>query len=336
MVVCIMLVSGIAYARETIGKIDIVMPNCVAIFTLENVDADYVVLKENGIYSYRFAFPGTDGKATCDSYALSQISYIWADADPSSSDAGGGGSDEPMAPGWTCQYPPNWTSMDGKGLWSVYLNIYPDGTLVQGAQKEAVASITFSFGYQVPVMSGELPEDLISWEWRSESTGGSAGGPSIMTPVDLPKYPVVDLSVTYGGSAPDLTPPAEPPTAPPTPPTSSEIKVLLDGELLAFDVPPQVMGSRTMVPMRAIFEALGATISWDAATQTATGIKGDTEIKLSIGSTSPTVNGEVVSIDQPGVIVDGRTLVPLRFIGESLGVNVSWEDSSRTVIITSE
>jgi len=55
---------------------------------------------------------------------------------------------------------------------------------------------------------------------------------------------------------------------------------------------------------------------------------------LTIGSTYPTVNGQVVAIDQPGVIVDGRTLVPLRFVGESLGVTVNWDGPTRTVTIT--
>ena len=129
--------------------------------------------------------------------------------------------------------------------------------------------------------------------------------------------------------------PGAKPSSTPSTPQASEIKVLLDGKPLTFDVPPQIINGSTMVPMRKIFEALGASVTWDAGTQTATGIKGDTVIKLTIGNTSPTVNGKVVSINQPGVILGGRTLVPLRFVGEALGVKVDWNGTTRTVIITS-
>jgi len=113
------------------------------------------------------------------------------------------------------------------------------------------------------------------------------------------------------------------------------ISVVLDGQQLVFDVPPQAMNGRTLVPLRTIFEALGATIEWDNATKTVTAEKGDTVIVLTIGSTSPTVNGKIVPIDQPGIIVDGRTLVPLRFVGEALGVKVDWDGPTNTVTITS-
>jgi len=120
-----------------------------------------------------------------------------------------------------------------------------------------------------------------------------------------------------------------------TAPTSPPISVLLDGSPLVFDVPPQLINGRTMVPLRTIFEALGAEIKWDDATQTVTATKDDTVIKLTIGSTSPTVNGKVVTIDQPGVIVDGRTLVPLRFVAEALGVTVNWDGATSKVTIKS-
>ena len=111
------------------------------------------------------------------------------------------------------------------------------------------------------------------------------------------------------------------------------IAVLLDGRELTFDVPPQIIGGRTLVPLRAIFEAMGATIDWDASTQTVTATDGETEVILTIGSTAPTVNGRVVTIDQPGIIVSDRTLVPLRFVAESFGVTVDWDAASRTVYI---
>jgi len=112
------------------------------------------------------------------------------------------------------------------------------------------------------------------------------------------------------------------------------IRVVLDGRLLSFDVQPQFLNNRTMVPLRGIFEELGASIKWDQSTATITATKGDTVVILTIGDTSPTVNGQVVSIDQPAILSRNRTLVPLRFVAESLGVNVVWNPSTWTVTIT--
>ena len=115
----------------------------------------------------------------------------------------------------------------------------------------------------------------------------------------------------------------------------SPIEVLLDGRAVQFDVPPMVVDSRTLVPLRAIFEALGAEVTWDAATQTVTGTRAGTTVVLPIGSTTPTVNGRPETIDVPGAIVNSRTLVPLRFVAESFGVTVNWNPETRTVTITS-
>ena len=114
----------------------------------------------------------------------------------------------------------------------------------------------------------------------------------------------------------------------------SGVIVVLDGKTLAFEVAPQIINSRTMVPLRAIFEAMGAKVEWDGATQTVTATKDSTVVILKIGSTSPTVNGKVVAIDQPGVIVNGRTLAPLRFVAEAFGGEVMWDGATQTVSIT--
>ena len=116
--------------------------------------------------------------------------------------------------------------------------------------------------------------------------------------------------------------------------TAPEIRVLLDGRELEFDVPPRIINGRTLVPLRVIFEELGATLHWDNPTQTISARKNDTVIVLTVGSTSPTVNGQVVAIDQPAIAVDGRILVPLRFIAEAFSVRVGWDPDNWTVTIT--
>jgi len=127
------------------------------------------------------------------------------------------------------------------------------------------------------------------------------------------------------------------PQQPPTPQAhdaAQPIRVYIDGAPLSMDVPPQLVDGRTLVPLRAIFEALGAELEWNPETRTVTGTKGDTIVILTVGSTTPTVNGQVVPIDVPARIVDDRTLVPLRFVAESFGVDVDWDGSTRIVTIT--
>lgn len=112
------------------------------------------------------------------------------------------------------------------------------------------------------------------------------------------------------------------------------ISVFLDGQALTFDVSPQIINGSTMVPLRAIFEALGATVDWNPDTQTVTATRGDTVVVLTVGDASPTVNGQVRAINQPGAIIGGRTLAPLRFVGEAFGGEVEWLEATRTVRIT--
>lgn len=115
-----------------------------------------------------------------------------------------------------------------------------------------------------------------------------------------------------------------------------DIKVTLDGKALSFDVPPQIINDRTMVPLRAIFEALGASVDWNQETKTVTSTKGDTTIKLTIDSNTMYVNGNVVTLDTPACVVNDRTLVPVRAISEAYNTNVDWNGDTKTVTISSD
>jgi len=118
--------------------------------------------------------------------------------------------------------------------------------------------------------------------------------------------------------------------------SSPDISVYMDGRRINFEVPPQMIGGRTMLPLRAIFEEMGAEVAWDAATQTATATRGNITVVLPVGSLSPTVNGVVVPIDQAGVIVGGRTFAPLRFVAEAFGGEVQWDGAASTAHITTQ
>ncbi len=111
------------------------------------------------------------------------------------------------------------------------------------------------------------------------------------------------------------------------------VKVMVDGKKVLFDVLPTIVEGRTLVPLRAIFESLGADIVWDEATQTVTAQKGDLSIALTIGSDKMTVGGEVKTLDVSAQVVDGRTLVPVRAISEAFGCNVAWDEEMQTVVI---
>jgi hypothetical protein len=112
------------------------------------------------------------------------------------------------------------------------------------------------------------------------------------------------------------------------------IWVVLDGETLTFDSEPMIIDGRTMVPMRAIFEALGATVTWDANTRSVSSSGNGVEIVLTVGSATAYKNGTVITLDAAPLISRGRTLVPLRFIAESFGARVNWDETTYSVYIS--
>lgn len=112
------------------------------------------------------------------------------------------------------------------------------------------------------------------------------------------------------------------------------IKVFVDGKRLDFaDTDPVIENSKALVPMKAIFESLGAEVSWDAENYTATGIKDGTVVSLKIGDDKGYINGKAVDLEVPARIQNARTIVPIRFIAESFQADVVWSDEDRTVSI---
>lgn len=111
------------------------------------------------------------------------------------------------------------------------------------------------------------------------------------------------------------------------------VKVIVENQPVTFDVEPQIERGRVLVPIRKICEALGAEVTWDDATDTATIHKSDITLKLTVNADQAEVNGKIIRLDVPTKCVNGRILVPLRFIGESLGLLVTWDQNTRTVYI---
>jgi polyhydroxyalkanoate synthesis regulator phasin len=109
--------------------------------------------------------------------------------------------------------------------------------------------------------------------------------------------------------------------------------VTVNNNLIKFDAPAYIKGGTTLVPVRAITEGMGAEVSWDAATQTATITKGDTVVKITANSTSVTVNGVPVEISQPAEVSCNRTYVPLRFLAELFHFDVTWDGENQEIDI---
>ncbi len=114
---------------------------------------------------------------------------------------------------------------------------------------------------------------------------------------------------------------------------SIEIKVTLDGKRLPFDQAPVIVNGRTLVPLRAIFEALGADVSWNDATKTVTANKQDTTVLLTINKSDMYINNRAISLDVAPALIGGRTLVPVRAVSEAFDCDVKWDDATKTVIL---
>ncbi len=116
----------------------------------------------------------------------------------------------------------------------------------------------------------------------------------------------------------------------------SEIRVVIDGQPLQFtDCQPMEADGRILVPLRGIFERLGASVDWDRSSQTIMATKNGLRVKLSIGQLDAMVNGNNVHMDVAAALVGGTTMVPLRFVSEALGGYVNWDQANHEVSITS-
>lgn len=109
--------------------------------------------------------------------------------------------------------------------------------------------------------------------------------------------------------------------------------VKLNDTVLAFAEAPIIENDRTLVPMRFLFEQMGATVDWNAETQTATATLNDTAVTFGIDDTEATVNNQPTTMEVPAQLVNGKTMVPLRFLSEELGYTVTWDEETRTAII---
>lgn len=130
----------------------------------------------------------------------------------------------------------------------------------------------------------------------------------------------------------------QPPKPAPKPePEPIPVKVFINGEELAADKKQTsylTENSRTMAPMRAIFEKLGAEITWDDKLKKVTAEKGKTVVEITIGSNKAYIDGKEVALDQKAEIKNGYTFIPVRFVSEVFGGDIQWDSKARAVYIT--
>ncbi len=109
--------------------------------------------------------------------------------------------------------------------------------------------------------------------------------------------------------------------------------VVMNDQILAFETAPVIEDDFTLVPMRFLFEQMGAEVTWDDATQTATAALNNKSVTFTIDDTEAEVNNSAVTMDVPARLINDKTMVPLRFLSEELGYTVTWDDAANTAII---
>ena len=114
-----------------------------------------------------------------------------------------------------------------------------------------------------------------------------------------------------------------------------EISVLLDNLPIRFDVAPRIIDGRTLVPFRLIAQALNISVDWDGNNRTIFASDGKTRVILQIDNKTAQVNDIPFTLDSPPIIINGRTLIPLRFFSEAFGCQVNWIAETRTIRIAS-
>lgn len=111
------------------------------------------------------------------------------------------------------------------------------------------------------------------------------------------------------------------------------IHIFVNGTRLDPDIPPKIIDSYTFVPVRIVAEQLGAGVSWSKADRKVTVINDRTNIELLIDSKEATINGSKVELPVAPLIIEGITMLPLRYIGDQLGVKVSWDALTKSVFV---
>lgn len=175
--------------------------------------------------------------------------------------------------------------------------------------------------------------------WKSEdpevATVGEPGTEPEMTLYSR-KEGAAQFIATFDGRTVSFTVKSRPyPQATNSTPNQPKISVRIKGVLQEYDQPPVIINGRTYVPLRGIFEALGAKVDWNEKLKTITATRrGAVTIRLTVDSVIAFINGGQITMDQPPILINNRTMVPVRFVARTMRYRVDWDEDSRTVLIS--
>ena len=213
---------------------------------------------------------------------------------------------------------PDWYLSDAAATAGTFWRPMEQATLTGATQVASYVNLPYGVGRVEYLVDGQLKATARQIPWVADLDLSGLQGTHSVTVRAYDKQGRLGHERTYAFDA-------------------SAIKVKLNGRYLDFDQPPVVVDGRTLVPARAILEALGAQLSWDAATQTVTAAKGSSVLKLQIGNPVPTKDGRPLkALDVPAKLIGGRTLIPARFVAENFDMVVTWDEPAQTVVIESK
>lgn len=208
--------------------------------------------------------------------------------------------------------------------------------------------ITIGFMYAVEWLNGNVSEDngvikldtlsRLAREYAAEF-GLDAGVQLQQLAIDGDNFDnfilgIVDHNVLGERTQPIAPTPALPLPAP-IPIDPSQVRVAVNGRYVIFeDQGPEIVGGRTLVPARGVFEALGFNVNWNSEAQQATIVSWDRVVVVTAGSATFTANGVSNTLEVPAQIIGGRIMLPYRAILESIGYTVQWDEASRTVRVS--
>lgn len=116
--------------------------------------------------------------------------------------------------------------------------------------------------------------------------------------------------------------------------TTVDITLIVNGNIVPLDQKAVIVNGTVLIPLKNMFDALGATMQWDQNTKKITATKGDTTVELTVDSTSAKKHNEELTLQAKPIVINGYTMVPARFAAESFDASVEWDSSSSTIMIT--
>ncbi|GAA0134043.1 hypothetical protein YSY43_08830 [Paenibacillus sp. YSY-4.3] len=116
--------------------------------------------------------------------------------------------------------------------------------------------------------------------------------------------------------------------------TTVDITLIVNGSVVPLEQKAVIVNGTVLIPLKNLFDALGATLEWDQATKKITASKGDTSVELTVDSTAARKQNKPLTLQAKPIVINGYTMVPARFAAESFDATVEWDSQSSTITVT--